>query len=663
MKANKIVQAIGQSLHCLQRDDLAGAEKLIRKVLKAAPDHVEALHILGAILATQNELDGAIKLFKKAATLNPNNSKVQFNLAKALVISGNEVEALPHYQKATLLTPGYGEVWSSYGNTLNTLHRYDDALASYDTALHLNPHDSAVWANRGITLTALKRYDESRLSQERALALNGRNAFIWDNYATTLKLMGRYDAALMAYAQALQIEPSLDYTYGSWLHMKMMVCDWSDLDQAFTHLAAQIEAGHKIASPFVALTTPLSARLQRRCAELFMTTITNAASRPPLFSSAVGSDRITVGYFSADFHDHATTYLMAELFERHDKSKFRVIGFSFGPHRQDVMRQRITAALDEFIEVRDQSDAEVAALARNLRVDIAVDLKGFTEEHRVGILAQRAAPIQVSYLGYPGTMAAPFIDYLIADHRLIDSTTREFYTEKIAYLPHSYQVNDSSKKIADRRYSRAEQGLPERGFIFCCFNNNYKITPDLFAIWMRLLAKIPESVLWLLGGHPAAVLNLQKQAETRGVDSRRLVFAERLPLADHLARHRLADLFLDTFYYNAHTSASDALWAGVPVLTRSGETFASRVATSLLSALGLPELITNTVEEYEASAYLLATQPAKLAAIRARLAENVALYPLFDTALFTHHIERAYTQMYERSLLKLPPDHIDIQPE
>jgi predicted O-linked N-acetylglucosamine transferase (SPINDLY family) len=351
---------------------------------------------------------------------------------------------------------------------------------------------------------------------------------------------------------------------------------------------------------------------------------------------------------------------MAQLFELHDRSKFEIFGFSFGPSADDEMRQRLTAGFDQLIDVKDRSDKEIADLARNLQIDIGVDLKGFTDQSRTGIFAHRAAPIQVNYLGYPGTMGANYIDYIIADKTLIRPEEAEFYSEKIAYLPHCYQVNDTTRRISDRRFTRDELGLPADAFVFCCFNNCFKITPDVFDIWMRLLTQVDGSVLWLLESNASAVKSLRAEAMRRGIGSARLVFAKPMDLSDHLARHASADLFLDTFYYNAHTTASDALWAGLPLVTRLGDTFAGRVAASLLNAIGLPELVTRTCNEYEELALELSTNRDKLFLVKQRLVENRLKYPLFDTKLFTKHIESAYQKMWERHRMNLKPDHLSV---
>jgi predicted O-linked N-acetylglucosamine transferase (SPINDLY family) len=347
--------------------------------------------------------------------------------------------------------------------------------------------------------------------------------------------------------------------------------------------------------------------------------------------------------------------------ERHDKSRFQLNAFSFGPDTKDATRARVAAAFDRFIDVRGRSDQDVAMLARQFEIDIAIDLNGFTQGSRTDIFAMRAAPIQVNYLGYPGTMGAEYVDYLVADATVIPEAHRRHYAERIAYLPNSYLANDSGHRISERAFTREELGLPRNGIVYCCFNNSYKIAPGTFDGWMRILDRVEGSVLWLLEGNAHAVNNLRKEAARRGIDGNRLVFAPRVPIADHLARHRSADLFLDTLPYNAHTTAIDALWAGLPVLTRLGETFAGRVAASLLEAIRVPELITRTPDEYEGLAVALATNPDRLIELKRKLADNRLTTPLFDTRLLAKHIEAAYTAMYERYQTDLLADHIYVQ--
>jgi predicted O-linked N-acetylglucosamine transferase (SPINDLY family) len=372
--------------------------------------------------------------------------------------------------------------------------------------------------------------------------------------------------------------------------------------------------------------------------------------------------KIRIGYFSADFYNHATSYLMAELFERHNQVKFELIGFSFGPQTSDTMSKRIAGAFTKFIDVRSKTDLEIAQLSRTLKIDIAVDLKGFTQGQRAGIFAYRAAPVQVNYLGYPGTMGADYIDYLIADARVIPEDQQIHYSEKIVYLPDSYQVNDRKRFISDQVVARQEVGLPTEGFVYCCFNNSYKITPTVLDRWCRILMAVDGSVLWLLEDNKKAAENLRIEAANRGLNIDRLVFAPRMDLADHLARHRLADLFLDTLPCNAHTTASDALWAGLPILTLPGETFAGRVAASLLTAIGLRELIANSAQDYEAIAVRLGQDPTALGALKSKLSANRLSAPLFDTERYTRNLERAFGEMHQRYLSNQDPAHLIIPP-
>jgi len=373
-------------------------------------------------------------------------------------------------------------------------------------------------------------------------------------------------------------------------------------------------------------------------------------------------DKIRIGYFSADFYSHPVAYLTAELFELHDRSRFEVLGFSYGKSSQDSVRLRLEQGFDRFIDVRQQSDQQIAELARTLEVDIAIDLCGHTQDTRSGLFAQSLAPVQAHYLGYAGTLGADFIDYLIADPIVIAEDHLDDYAERIVFLPDSFMVSDRQRYIDPHRFTRTEAGLPESGFVFCAFNNPNKITPEVYDVWMRILREIENSVLWLSVRNQWSMPNLRKEAEQRGVSGDRIIFTPFLAESGlHLARHRLADLFLDTFYYGAHTTANDALWAGLPVLTYMGDTFASRVGASLLSAIGLPELITYTQEEYQALAIALARDPERLQRIKNKLAVNRDTAPLFDTPRFTRHLEAAYIQMWQRQQAGLTPEHIHIQ--
>ena len=439
----------------------------------------------------------------------------------------------------------------------------------------------------------------------------------------------------------------------------MKICSWSGLAESLEDISQKVAANEKVTHPFPLLALNDDALLHKKSSEIYIQSRYpfNPVLEPIL--KRPQSQKIRVGYFSADFQNHPVAFLIAELFELHDRSQFEIYGFSL-VKAADEMSRRLQLAFDYSIEAQGMSDIEIAQLSRSLNIDVAVDLTGFTQDARTGIFAHRAAPIQINYLGYPGTMGADYMDYIIADKTLISPQSQQSYSEKVVYLPNSYQANDRKRLISDRQFIRQELGLPENGFVFCCFNNNFKILPATFEGWMRILKAVEGSVLWLFQDNSWAVENLKKEAEKQGITPDRLVFAERLPLPEHLARHRKADLFLDTFPYNAHTTTSDALWAGLPVLTLMGGSFASRVAASLLNAVGLPELITSTQEEYEALAIELAMNTKKLADIKLKLANNYLTAPLFDTPLFTKNLEEAYLKMMEWYQADMMPDHIFI---
>jgi predicted O-linked N-acetylglucosamine transferase (SPINDLY family) len=438
------------------------------------------------------------------------------------------------------------------------------------------------------------------------------------------------------------------------------VCDWSDYEPLVGQIAAGIENDAYVAHPFIFMALMDSARLQHKAARAWANYAWPANGALGPIAARGRREKLKIGYFSSDFHEHPVGRLLAELIEIHDRSRVEVVAFSFGAKTNDDLQQRLMRAFDQFIDVRDKSNLETAALCRSLDIDIAVDLGGHTFGNRAGIFALRAAPVQVHYLGYLGTMGADYIDYIVADPVVVTPQTESHYREKVIYLPDTHQVNDRNRVIADEVFSREELNLPETGFVFCCFNSGYKVSPATFAGWMRILKAVPGSVLLLYAAYEPIEANLRAQAAKQGVDPQRLVFGERLAPPEYLARYRTADLFLDTFPYTAGTTASDALWVGLPVLTLTGEAFVSRTAASLLTAIGAPEMITSTQQQYEQLAIELASNPQRLAEIRAKIQRNRLTCPLFDTPRFTRNLEAAYRAIHDRYRAGLPPDHIRI---
>ena len=612
----------------------------------------------GNALEEQGRPGEAMERYEAAVRADPRCARAHLNRGNILLASARTDEARNAYQRALACDPHYAGAYFNLANLHSLAGEYEEAVRHYEAAIRIKPDFADAFVALGNALADLGSTAEAMTSYQRALAIKPNYAEVHFNLGLVAQKLNRHHDALQSYERALRIAPDCDWVYGNWLLAKMQLCDWSNLDSQITTLIAGVKHNKKITASFPVLALTDSLSVQRQAVLIWVN-----EKHPPIHSLGPikkrrRSEKIRIGYYSADYHDHATACLAAGLFERHDRKKFEVVAFSYGPDKRDDMRKRLVAAFDRFVDVRTKSDSEVARLSRELEIDIALDLKGFTQDARAGILSFRAAPIQVNYLGYPGTMGAPWIDYIVADRVLIPPESRQHYAERVVYLPNSYQVNDRKRKIADRVFSRAELGLPPNGFVFCCFNNSYKITPDTFAVWMRLLKRIEGSVLWLLEDSELAANNLRREAQAREVDAARLIFAPRMPLPEHLARQRAADLFLDTLPCNAHTTASDALWAGVPVLTCIGESFAARVAASLLNAVGLPELITATQDHYEAVAIELSGDPARLAEIREALHRNRLTMPLFDTELFAKQLEDAYTQMFERYQSDLSPDHI-----
>ncbi len=674
------------------------AIELLGRALRINPNSATAHYNLGIAQKESGKLEAALESYQRAITLKPDYAEACYARGNALTgmammpplvmkppcpfpsphpspASGRGGvsryacftlsmqkrlnEALDSYDQALALKPDYAEAFSNRGNILKTLKRLDAALHSYEQAIALKPDHLEAWFNRGMALKELRQLDAAVSSFNQVIALKADYTEAYVNRGHVQRELKQLEAAITSYDQALALKPDYPFLYGLKLYTKMHICDWTDSADQFARLEQKIQ--HKASPPFPVVAMKDSPSLQRKAAELWIKEVHPASTALPPISKHTRAQRIRLGYFSADFRSHAVSTLIAGLFENHDRTKFELTAFSFGPDTQDEMRKRIEVAFDQFLDVRNKSDQEIAELARNCQLDIAIDLGGFTQESRTGIFAFQAAPIQVNYLGYPGTMGAPYIDYLIADSTLIPEASRKYYAEKIIYLPDSYQVNDAKRATVHKIFTREALGLPDSGFVFCCFNNNFKIMPQTFDSWMRILRQVDGSVLWLFEDNVTALANLRNQAEKRGVKAQRLIFAKRLSQSEHLARHCNADLFLDTLPYNAHTTASDALWAGLPVLTCIGESFASRVAASLLNAINLPELITSNQQEFETLAIALATNPARLEQLRQKLENNRLVTPLFDTRSFTRHLEDAYLQMVDRYQLDLPPEHIHVR--
>ena len=650
----------GNALHELKR--LEEALVSYDRTLTLRPDYAQAQYNRGLALHKLKRLDEALASYDRFLSVRPDHPGALYNRASALHELGRYDEALAGYDRALSRRPDYAEAHYNRGLALHKLKRLDEALASYDRALSLRSDYAEAHYNRGNVLRETNRLDAALASYDRAISIQPNYANALNNRGNVLRELNRFEEALANYDLALSLNPDLPYALGSAADCASKLCDWNRRKRFAADLSAHISDKSSIIAPFILLGYSGDPALQLQCARNHAENMFPSPP-PPLWSGQTWRHgKVRVAYLSPDFRSHPTASLTAELFEQHDRSRYEIVGVSFGADDRSAMRERLVAAFDEFHDVRRQSDAEVAKLLNEQHCDIAVDLAGYTKHSRPGIFAHRPVPIQVSYLGFPATMGADFIDYIIADATVIPVEHQPYYSEKVVYLPDCYQVNDTTLAIAERTPTRREMGLPDHGFVFCCFNNTWKITPELFGIWMDLLRRVEGSVLWLLRTNKEAERNLRREAQQRGIDPSRLVFAEWLPLAEHLARQRLAGLFLDTVPYNAGATAAAALWCGLPVLTVIGDSFVGRMAASLLHAVGMPELITGTLADYRGLALKLAGDQALLAGITAKLLVHRDTYPLFDTVRFTRHIEAAYRTMWENWQRGEAPKSFNVAP-
>ena len=633
-----------------------------KKAVELAPNNPEAWLNYGKTASNLGRDEEALVWYDKAISLKPDYAEALLNKGATLKELRRYEEAIAYADTALSLNPNLAEAWSNKGVALKELKRYDEAVAHYDKALSLKPDYAEAWSNKGVALKELKRYDEAVAHFDKALILKPDYSEVWSNKGAALTELHRYEEAIAHYDKALSLKSDIDWLYGDLIALKMKLGSWNNFQEMKKYIFDKVRSHQKIIQPFALLPFSDDAFLHKQASEIYVQDKfpMNAALGP--IAKRSKKEKIRLGYFSPDFRNHPVGLLTSELFELHHRSQFEVFAFSLqeGSDNDDV-RLRLRKGFDRFIDVENMSDLEIAKLTRELEIDVAIDLSGFTQDSRTGIFAYRAAPIQVNYLGYPGTMGANYMDYIVADSTIIPEENRQFYTEKLVYLPHTYMVDDSKRVASSRVFSKQEFDLPEGVFIFCCFNNHYKFNGQVLDSWSRILLSANNSVLWISENNEQFKANIQAEFEKRGVDSSRVVFAKKVELmGDHLARYALADLFLDTHPNNAHTTAVDSLKAGVPVITRLGGSFANRVAASLLNAIGLPEMVTTTQEEYEALAIELANNPPKMVGIKEKLAKNRLTMPLFDTPLFTTHLEGAYTQMMERYWADLPPENLYI---
>jgi protein O-GlcNAc transferase len=651
---------LGKSQALLRLGDGHAALSLVDELLARQPDCTEAHGVRALILLVKGRTDEAWDA-ASLGCLEVENPAARVIRGMVLLDRGDPAGALAEFDQALAVDQVLASIHQGRGRALADLGRTEEALQAYATAADFDPNNAALWVRAGHLLIQMSRFDPALDAFTAALDRDDKNRAALQGKAQCLAVLGRMPDAVAAYTNLLAVAPDADYMRGERFYCQMHCCDWRDFESNRRDIADRVRRGERADIPGSFMTYSDSPAEQLQCARTYAADSCSIDTPPFAAYRNSSAGRIRVAYLSADFGEHATAYLAAGLFEAHDRSKFETYAISFGPADESAMRRRLKRAFDHFHDVRHLTDDRIAALIHELGIDIAVDVKGHTQGARGRILAYRPAPVQVSFLAYPGTLGTDFMDYVVADRQVIPWEARHHYTEQVIYLPGSYQVNESAR-TAGPRPERGDAGLPESGFVFCCFNSSYKITPAVFDDWMQILRAVPGSVLWLLEASPTAVLNLRAEALARGIDAKRLIFAPWRPYADHLARCALADLFLDTSPCNAHTTASDALWAGVPVLTRPGATFTSRVATSLLHAVGLGQLSVGSREEYQSLAIHIATSPRELASLRQWLGAARDRAALFDSTWYCRQLEAAFEEAAARHRRGQPPTVLELAP-
>jgi len=640
----------------------------------------------GSMLLNQKNYTAAIECFENALRLRPVYHEASLNQGVAFSGIGSFNKAVESYNRALAIKPDYAEAYNNRGLALLELLELNRALEDFNSAIKINPNYAEAYFNRAKIYSEIRNFDEAAVNYKKAIEISGNYTAAYVNLGNVLKTMGFTEEASKYYEHALSISPDFIEAYvnygnilsdqkkykeavdvlrkafdlnpdfkfliGKLMHQQMLICDWRDYDQLMDQILSKISKKEKSIDPLAFLGLVDSPILQKEVAEIYV-----KAEVPVLFDRTPQAfpeinDKIRIGYYSADFHDHATMHLIAEIIEKHDRESFEIHAFSFGPTTNDFWQRRARQIFDNFHECINMSDEQISELSRNFGINIGIDLKGFTRDARPGIFARRVAPIQVNFLGYPGTFSTDFFDYIIADMTLIPDNVNLFFSEKIAFMPHCYQPNCRIRDISSKGISRAGLGLPEESFVFCSFNSPWKITPEIFGSWMKILGKVPDSLMWIFVDNPQARENLIRKARDYAIDPDRLVFCEYLPTSDHLERLCFADLMLDTHPYGAHTTCSDALRVGLPLITIAGQSFSSRVAASLLNTIGVPELVTYSITDFEQLAVSLALDKEKLAMIKNRLRKGVNESALFDSDLYIRNLESLYRKMSNMSAEK-----------
>ena len=637
-----------ESLNLHKQGKIKEALETYLKILPKQKNNSKLNYLIGVIYLQSKNFELAVNYFEKTINIDKNNLGAYNNLGASLQQLRRFDQAVKVYEKVLSFKPDFTDALNNLATCFANLKKYDQAISYFEKILKINKNNSVVYNNLGNIYKEINQHKKSIENYNKALEINPNYHLTYLNLGDTLIELKDYNGALINYKNLIKLSPKHHFIEGKILHTKMQICNWENYENDIKNLFQSLEKHEKIIDPFSIISITEKVDHQKRASEIF-----SNYKFPKQLENKINSDKnnlkTRLGYFSPDFCDHPVLHLIFDVFKNHNKNKFEIFAFSFGPRKKDEMTEQVKKYFNEFIDINDKSDEEVAMLSRKMGIDIAIDLCGFTNFNRAGIFSHRAAPLQVNFLGYPSTMGSTFIDYLIADRIVIPENQKLNYSENIAYLPNCYQPNMAVKNISKTKITRNEEGLPVDAFVFCNFNSNYKITPEIFKVWMNILKNVSNSVLWLLETNNESSKNIIKEAKKNNINENRIIFAKHLPNKDHLKRIELADIFLDTFPYSAHTTASDFVRVGIPLITLKGESFASRVAASILNQVNLNELVTKNKNEYQKLAISIGTNNEKLKNLKEKLKGSTSDSNLFNSVLYTKHLEDLFINLSKKN--------------
>ena len=639
-----------------KKNEFEQARNLYEKIIEQEPKNFEATHLFACLNMQLKNFEYAFKLIDRSININPLHHAPHNNLGVIFRELKEYEKAIKAFTKAIELNPNYAEAYNNLAISLKDIKLYEEAITNFNKAIELKKNYAEAYNNLGVLFSETNNYKNALKNFEIAINIKQNYIEAFLNIANIYLNIEKYNEAYKFFEIALKLNPKLDD--GSIFEIKTQTNDWIDFDKNISDLKGRILSNKIIVKPFLT-------KILFDDPNFLKENSINYANSKGLNNKLLNKikcnnkEKIVIGYFSSDFKDHAVGQLIVELLELHDKKKFEIIGF-YNDNVVDDLTIRIKKSFNKFYNIKNLINSKVISLTKDLGVDIAIDLNGYTKNSRVDIFSERFCPLQISFLGYPGTSGIKNIDYLIADKNLIPEKNKKYYTEKIIYLPNCYQPSDSKRLVIDKKLTRKEFNIKNDQFVFCCFNTAHKINPKIFDSWASILRATNNSVIWLLKYNNISQKNLEQEAMLRKIDPERIIFCKKTSNQEHIKRFQLADLFLDTFPYGAHTTANEALFSGLPIVTIIGESFQSRVCSSLLSTVGLKELITNSYEEYENLAINIAKNPQKLQSIKDSLKMNIKNSPLFNSKFYTENLEKAYINIYERHNKNLEPEHIYI---